>query len=171
MGESLERLRAERDRMAEVLHVLGDLGTRALPVEPLMQEIVEQVQRLTRASGSVVEVVDGEDLVYRAASGMIRAHVGLRLPRAGSLSGRCVEFREVMYSPDTDEDPRVHRAACQAIGARSMIVVPLLQGSRAVGVIKSVSPRPRAFDDIDEHALRLSAGMLAGMLAQAPVPA
>ena len=162
-------LEAERDRLAEVLRTLSDLCARNLPPDVLMTDVVEQVQRLTRGTGAVLEVVDGEDLIYRTASGTIVPFLGLRLAAANSLSGRCVQFREIMYSPDTSQDPRVDQTACRAVQARSMLVVPLLHGNRAVGVLKATSTSTDAFDAIDEQALRLSAGVLAGLLARAGV--
>ena len=170
LRQRIADLEAERDRLAEVLRTLSELCARALPAEQLMTEIVEQAQRLTRGTGAALELVDGVDLVYRTASGTIRPFVGLRLAVGSSLSGSCVQSREILYSPDTAEDPRVDRKACRAVQARSMLVVPLLQGKRAVGVLKATSVRPNAFDAIDEQALRLSSGVLAGLVARAALP-
>lgn len=170
LRQHLDRLERERDRLFEVLCVLcvlGELSARDLPTEQLLEETVHQVGRLTRASGAVIELVDGSELVYRAAAGALRGHLGQRLARATSLSGRCVEYREVMYAADTATDPRVDQVLCRAVDARSMMVVPLLHGSHAVGVLKVTSGEPAAFDAIDEHALRLSAGIVAGLLARA----
>ena len=72
-----------------------------------------------------------------------------------------------MSSEDTEEDPRVDAAACRVIGIRSMIIAPLLEGDVAVGALKTFSPRPRTFNELDEYALQLLAGMASGALTQA----
>ncbi|GAB6196146.1 diguanylate cyclase domain-containing protein [Lysobacter xanthus] len=161
-----DALRHERDRLLELVIALGDLSARDDGTDRLMQAVVETVQRLTRCVGAVLEVADDDEMVYRAASGVVAGHVGLRLDRATSLSGLCVAERRVLQAVDTETDPRVNRAACRAIGARSMLVAPLLHGGQATGALKAVAAEPAAFDAIDVHALQLAAQFIAGVLAR-----
>jgi putative methionine-R-sulfoxide reductase with GAF domain len=164
--EDIERIRRERDRLLELVETLGSLSTRMLPMHMLMHEVAESVQRLTRSVGAVLEMVDGDDMVYHVATGTVAPYVGLRLPRGSSLSGLCVEHATLLYCRDTEQDARVNVGACRRVGARSMLVVPLLHGVRATGVLKAVSDRVDGFDAIDEHALQLAAQFVAGLLAR-----
>lgn len=163
MPSSLElarRLSAVVETQQEVLAAITDL-------EKVMALVVERVPQATNGSGAVIELVEGDTLVYRAASGAAKAHIGLRLPFAGSLSGLAVTSKSVMRSDDTDLDPRVDGAACRAIGIRSMVIAPLLEGGFAVGALKTFSSRPNTFNDLDLYALQLLAGMASGALTQA----
>jgi 2-methylcitrate dehydratase PrpD len=55
-----------------------------------MDLVVEQAQRLVGAAAAVVELIEGDEMVYRAVSGTAEEHAGLRLRANGSLSGMCV---------------------------------------------------------------------------------
>src|ERR1700761_153197 len=66
------------------------INDEASELEAFMQRVVDLAQNLTSAAGAVVELVEGEEMVYRCASGSLREHIGLRLKRVGSLSGLCV---------------------------------------------------------------------------------
>ncbi|TZF90878.1 sensor domain-containing diguanylate cyclase [Cognatilysobacter lacus] len=164
--ESAEHIKAERDRLLEIVAALGAVSSSAGTTPALMRETVNQVMQLTRAQGSVVELVDGDELDYQTASGTVAGYVGLRLKAATSLSGLCVARKQVIYCDDTETDPRVDAPACRKIGARSMLVVPLLRGGDAIGVLKSVSRFPAAFDRIDAYALSLFAQFIGGVIAR-----
>ncbi|NUS39116.1 MAG: GAF domain-containing protein [Lysobacter sp.] len=158
---------AERDRLAAIVRAFADFGASPARADALMDEAVRRLQALTRATGAVLELIDQEDLVYAVASGTAKPHVGLRLAQATSLSGRCLAEHAALRSPDTAQDPRVDATASRALQARSMLVVPVLHGRLAVGVLKVTSTGTDAFDDLDEQVLRAMAGLLAGLLARA----
>lgn len=163
MASSLElagRLSAVVQTQHEVLAAITDL-------EKVMALVVDRTPEVTSGNGAVIEIVDGDQLVYRAASGAARQHVGLRLPFAGSLSGLAVTEKSIMRCDDTEHDPRVDGEACRRIGIRSMLIAPLLEGNVAVGALKTFSTSPKAFGDLDLYALQLLAGMASGGLTQA----
>jgi PAS domain S-box-containing protein len=154
------RLSAVVATQQEVLAAITDL-------DKVMALVVDRTAVVTSGSGAVIEVVDGDELVYRAASGIAKPHIGLRLTREGSLSGLAVREKSVMRCDDTQLDPRVNATACWSIGIRSMIIAPLVEGDVAVGALKSYSSQAKAFDDLDVYALQLLAGMASGALTQA----
>jgi PAS domain S-box-containing protein len=132
-----------------------------------MAIVVERTPDVTSASGAVIEIVEDDQLVYRAASGIAREHLGMSLPFQGSLSGLAVREKSIMRCDDTENDPRVDGAACRKIGIRSMLIAPLLEGDTAVGALKTFSSRINNFSDLDLYALQLLAGMASGGLTQA----
>lgn len=154
-------------RLADVVRTQQEVLAAITDLEEVMKKIVTLTPRVTNGDGAVIELVEGDELVYRAASGLAEKHVGLRLPIAGSLSGRAVAAKDLMRCDDTDVDPRVDGPACRAIGIRSMIIAPLLEGGGAAGALKSFASAANAFDDLDTYALQLLAGMTSGALTQA----
>lgn len=154
------RLSAVVATQQEVLAAITDL-------DKVMELVVDRTPDVTSGSGAVIELVDGDDLLYRAASGVAKPHVGLRLKAVGSLSGLAVREKSVMRCDDAQVDPRVDATACWSIGIRSMIIAPLVEGDVAVGALKSYSSQAKAFDDLDIYALQLLAGMASGALTQA----
>lgn len=163
MASSLElaaRLAAVVRTQQEVLSAITDL-------DRVMALVVERTPEVTNGAGAVIEILDGDELVYRAASGAAKQHLGLHLPAEGSLSGLAVRTKAVLRCDDAETDPRVDAAACRAIGIRSMVIAPLLDGATTVGALKTFSSAANAFDDLDSYALQLLAGMASSALIQA----
>ncbi len=147
-----------------VLEVQALITDEHFDLDAFMQRVVDLGEQLTHATGAVVELVEGDEMVYRAASTSIRGHLGLRLQRSGSLSGLCVAQATALRCDDADDDPRVDREACRTVGVRSMICAPLLRRGQAVGALKVMSSKPHAFDSSDQHLLNVMAGTIGAAL-------
>jgi PAS domain S-box-containing protein len=158
--ELAARLSAVVAAQQEMLSVIND-------PEKVMQLVVNRTPEVTSGDGAVIEMVEDDELVYRAASGSAIAHLGMRLATNKSLSGTAVRERHPIRCDDTERDARVDADACRAIGIRSMIIAPLLQGNTAIGALKTFAVRPNAFDDLDAYTLQLLAGMTSSALMQA----
>jgi diguanylate cyclase (GGDEF)-like protein len=124
-------------------------------------------QELTGASGSVVELADAEEMVYRAASGIAESQLGLRIPRSTSLSGLCVAQDRAMLCQDSETDPRVDREACRRVGLRSMAVVPIRHRAVSVGVLKVLSPEAGHFADAELQVLEMISEVIGAAMANA----
>ena len=133
----------------------------------VLRTVVNEAQQLSGADAAVIEMPDGDELVYRSVSGSALRHLGFRMPRAAGLSGLALERRETLLSRDTETDPRVDRGACERIGARSMLVVPLVHDGEARGVLKVYAGMPDAFDDAHARLLALLADIVGGALVRA----
>lgn len=156
----------ERDRLLDLVLTLSQVACAGGGTEALMGEIVAAGQALTRGTGAVVELLDGDWLEYRSASGSLAPHVGLRLKVEGSFSGLAVMSGSVQQCRDSEADHRVNLAACRAVGARSMLAVPLAHRGQRIGVLKTVSSAVEAFDLLDVRALQLAGGILGAVLGR-----
>ena len=58
--------------------------------DDVLETVVEEALALTGADAAVVELPDGDDMVYRAVAGTARPFAGLRLAADGSASGYCL---------------------------------------------------------------------------------
>jgi signal transduction histidine kinase len=153
--------------LSEIVATHEGVSTAAFNLDAVMHEVVERSRGLTGADAAVLELVEGDEMVYRAVAGTAAGHLGLRLRTATSLSGLCARTGEIIYSEDTESDPRVDRAATRAVGARSMLVVPLRHRGRLPYVLKVYSRRTAAFGEREEHVLRMLAASLAAALERA----
>ncbi|MEV6300678.1 PAS domain S-box protein [Actinoplanes sp. NPDC051861] len=136
--------------------------------ELALRVVAEQaISGFPAASGAVVELLDGDDLVYTAVAGTLARQKGLRLVVSGSLSGVAIAGRTVVRSADTETDPRVNRDACREAGIRSMCIAPLYQADEPIGVLKVSSDSPDAFDAADAHQLELLSASLTSALRHA----
>lgn len=160
----LRQLQSHSDNLARIIATQTRLAEAELDLGLFLDLVVRQMQELTPASGAAVELVEGDEMVYRAASGSVAPFVGLRLAMGSSLSGLCVRSAMVLMSPDTEQDPRVDQAACRKIGVASMVVAPLLLAGKAVGVLKIMAQQAHAFSATDVQTLQLMAGLLGAEL-------
>ena len=162
------RREAERriasERQAILMTTQRKIAGMAQDLDAILTVVTRSAQELSGADGAVVEMADGDDMVYRAASGTAAAHVGLRLRRATSLSGRCVAEGRLLYCEDSEADARVDREACRRIGVRSMVVVPLQYLGHTVGVLKVYAAAPRAFATDVLPLLELTVSMIVAAL-------
>jgi diguanylate cyclase (GGDEF)-like protein len=154
------------ERLHKLLLSLNAISAAAEDSYGLLDLVVAETMRLTDAGAAAVEWVEGDDLVYVKAGGILANFVGLRVPQAHSLAGLCVLEQSIQRCDDTETDERVNREMCRRAGIRSMLVVPLLFGGTVVGVLKAASNRTFAFNDEQVQALQLAAGIIAALVGR-----
>lgn len=136
-----------REKLLEVIAIQTEVARLGLDLGGLMNLVVGRTLNLATADGAAVEMAEGDEMVYRAAAGMAANSLGLRLQRGTSLSGLCVREGRALFCDDALTDPRTDRAACERLGLRSMIVVPLRHDGETVGVLKAMSSHVAHFND------------------------
>jgi diguanylate cyclase (GGDEF)-like protein/PAS domain S-box-containing protein len=157
---AMNKLENQADKLNKIIETQTALAQTTLSLEGFLPMVVERMLQLTPATGAVVEMVEGDELVYVAASGSVTAFVDLRLKRGTSLSGQCIDSGAVMIAEDAYNDPRVNHEAARKIGSAAMVVAPLFRSGNAVGVLKIIAGKAHAFSDDDVQTLRLVAGQL-----------
>ena len=133
----------------------------------IMDLVVRLSTNITGSDGAIIELVDGDELVYSHAYGAAHAMLGFRIKKAGSFSGLCLEQGRALNCKDSETDDRVNREACRKVKLRSMIVVPLMHRGSIIGVLKNYSAKPNYFDEPTFNALKLLTGFLSGALGKA----
>jgi len=166
-----ERRRRLRAADAELLHDIidahGEIVQAGLDPHKVVDVVTRRAQELTRSDGAVVEILDGEDLVYWSASGSVAPHVGLHVKANASLSGLCVRTGRVLQCDDSENDARVDTETCRRVGVRSMLVAPLPYGDTIVGVLKVVSSSMHAYNADDVRTLELLNTLIGATLSHA----
>ncbi|MGX7003104.1 diguanylate cyclase domain-containing protein [Caballeronia sp. KNU42] len=155
------------ETLLAIVRAQTEIAKLGLDLGGVMNFVTERVQQLTQADGAVVELAEGDEMVYRASSGIAATLLGLRLKRTGSLSGLCVETNDILRCEDSETDPRVDREACRRVGLRSMIVTPLRHVDTTVGVLKVVGRTANAFTDDNIRALELMSELIAAAMFHA----
>jgi PAS domain S-box-containing protein len=158
-----EEMRLDTELFQAVLEVEQAVSAAGLDSETVMRVIAERSQGLTGASGAVIEAIEGEDLVPLV-------HVGTDAPRlklSSSLSGLCVRTGELQRTDDTFNDERIGHQAYRQLGIRSLLIVPLRDDQRTLGVLKVVAPAANAFTERDAKALRLLGGLMGAAMGHA----
>jgi diguanylate cyclase (GGDEF)-like protein len=158
---------ASGEHLRAIIRTQTEIAASDLDLDATMRLIAERARELAGASAGVVELADGEDMVYRVATGEATPFLGVRIGRAGSLSGLCIAEGRVLCSDDTEADPRVDREACHRVNARSMLCVPLQHRGETVGVLKVYSGEPNMFGDGAAETLELLSELIAAHMSHA----
>jgi diguanylate cyclase len=155
------------EQLRAIIHTQTEIAASDLDPKAIMQLIADRARELTRASSGVIELAEGEEMVYAVTSGEAAPYLGTRLKIRSSLSGRCVIEGRVLRSDDTAEDPRVDAEACNRVRAASMLCVPLSHRGETVGVLKVYSPVAHHFDSGDVETLELLSELIAAHISHA----
>src|SRR6476469_7842167 len=93
--------------LMEIIRLQTDIAKQGLDLSGVVQAVVERIPLFTNAEGAIVEYAEGDEMVYRGASGFAGPLLGNRNKRRASLSGLCVRLGQVFVSDDVVLDPRV----------------------------------------------------------------
>ena len=154
-------------QLRAIIRTQTEIAASDLDPDAIMQLIAGRAQELTRASAGLIELVEGDEMVYSVTTGEATPYLGMRLKAAASLSGLCVREKKVLRSDDTGEDPRVDSAACKRVNAASMLCVPLVHQGETVGVLKVYAPEANHFGESDVETLEMLSELIAAHLSHA----
>lgn len=151
-----------------VIETQTAIARLGVDLHAVMTLVANEIQKLIEsATGVVIELAEGHEMVYRAVSSEAKHLLGLRLQFNNSLSGLCIEQKITLYCEDSEVDSRVNREACRWVGLRSMAVVPLFFEEQTIGVIKIYSDQVSAFNEQDLHLLSLMSELIAAAMYHA----
>ncbi|MEA2420539.1 MAG: hypothetical protein QOE60_2745, partial [Thermoleophilaceae bacterium] len=161
-------LRENSERLERLVETQRDIAAAGVDLEGVMRLIVERSQALTVAEGAIVSMIEGDDLVAGAASGVLSDMVGSRRPLEESVARYAFQQRGTLLIEHAEGDPRLYRRFAEKIRDRSHICVPLFQGDRPVGALNvmTASDGPRLGED-DRRTLELLAVVLGSALSRA----
>ena len=164
-----ERDRADRQRdaiartLADVTAASGDLDAS------LRAALAGAMRAVPAAEAGAVEMREGDELVHRAVTEGLAAHLGLRVPIGDSLARDCLVDDASQLVRDVRRDAGGKRDLVESLRLRSCILVPVRRGGAAIGVLKLQSSRPDVFVGEDVRVAELFAATVAAGLAEASV--
>ncbi|HKG56842.1 MAG TPA: GAF domain-containing protein [Candidatus Limnocylindrales bacterium] len=173
--DELATSRSEVARRAEAEKALREIAARITAIrEPseLLQHVVDEANRLVRADGTILDVLDRETglLHWAYDSGLADIFTpediaGLWLPVGDGATGRAVaEDRVVVagddlasqFPPSPQSDKFFSRTHF-----RSLIAAPIVGDGGPLGALEVYSMRPDAFQDADASLIRALADQAA----------
>ncbi|KQV62635.1 MULTISPECIES: PAS domain S-box protein [unclassified Caulobacter] len=140
--DDVATLRARLDRMTRLASAQKALSEADPDLDGFMAAIVVHLAALTGAKGAMIMLVEGDELVCRAASD--RSLIGDRQKRVDGQLGQ----------------------SAVASGDGAMACAPLSHATEFLGVLKVFSKRNGAFDDDDLDILRVLASMLGAQMSR-----
>jgi len=131
------------DRLLAIIELQNAIAAAALNADEVMRVVAERAALLTSGAAATVELLEGDDVVCRAASGATQ-QLGQRKSSKHGLTGRSLHDRKPARSDDGTQ-----------------VAVPLMHGEYAVGTLAVANPRSGAFSGEDLETLRLLANIIA----------
>ena len=132
-------------------------------LDQILQQTMRRVAKVTPLTGGSIALVDGDDLVIRAAVGPFADEaLGQRLRRGAGRSWTVVETLEPCLLDDIRAAGLQASGARAAVAMRSWLAVPLVRRGRGIGLLEIDSIESNAFRDADVALLSTVARALAG---------
>src|SRR4051794_2787054 len=116
-------------QLAALIHAQETIAAAGLDVSAVMMALASHIRELTGAGGAIVELVDREGVVTRAAADSAAVQVGVQLLDAGASGRAHMQRRLVRWdAPDPEvaaAKPGEDAAAEGRGAARSVIAAPI----------------------------------------------
>ena len=164
--EGERRARTFAQRLAGV----GALLSTSLDPAVVAGEVVREAPELLAADAAVLRLLEGDDLVVRAAAGPETERlVGSPSDSTAGVSGAVIQSRSVLAVPDVREQPRLSRGdLLLERGMCACVAVPLqAHGGGLYGVLTVYSRAPRAWREDDVESLSALAAAASASVANA----
>ncbi len=128
--------------------------------------IAQRAQAFTNASGTAIALSEGnaDEIICRARSGSAAPEVGTALRVEGSFTGLCIQTGKELRCDDAETDTRVDTAAIRALGIKSMVVTPIKEDNKVIGVIACFAPTAHAFTITHVAVLKTMADQISVLL-------
>jgi hypothetical protein len=132
------------DVLSAVDAVRREVGEAGADRDTVFHLIAAHALRLTGASGAALAfLTDGEPAPPLGASVDVKQ----------GLSGECVRSGLIVACSDTEDDSRVDREICRALGIGSILAAPIVADFQVVGLLEVFSPHPHTFTKAHETVL------------------
>lgn len=153
---------AEAARLEVLMATQQAIAVAGTDSRALFRTIVDAAHGIVNvAESAVVELQDGDELVFDVAAGRLADHVGYRLPLEGTLSGRVLLDGQVILCNDVEKDAGLDHSLTSGLGIRSMVVAPIARNGISIGVIKVASSKVDMFSHHDVVMTQMLAGLVA----------
>jgi PAS domain S-box-containing protein len=158
------RARAEAEHGAESirrLQALVDSALTSLNLDDLLRETLGHVRELLEADSAAILLLtdDGQSLEVRAAIGLDKDVIGLRVPPGRGVAGSIAESRRPLIVEDLSATEVINPVLRRK--ARSLIGAPLVAKGRLLGVIHADTNQTRRFTEDDVGLMQLAADRVA----------
>jgi putative nucleotidyltransferase with HDIG domain len=172
---ALERVRLieETKRRLEEVGALYDLSSilrGAMTLREMLPMLLRQAQQMARADAASISLVEGKEIVCRAAEGLAREVINRRVPLGEGLIGGVVADGELRHTPFLPRDPLLvpppgSLAVVRGVGGA--LCLPLRTADEVVGALLLVSFSRSQFNENEIRLLTAAADIAGGSIHRA----
>jgi phosphoserine phosphatase RsbU/P len=144
----------------------------AMNLPALIPDILERAQSVMRAEACSIFLPDaqtGELVIHSTQTKHADVLKSTRIPPNAGIAGAVFQSHRLLNIKDVRHDPRHLATVDQKTGfvTRAMIAIPLLEGTRCLGVMEVINSRDRdSFDEQDEELFEGFGGLIVNALVR-----
>ncbi len=164
------RLYTESQRQARVMTALAE-GAAAmnasLRMEDVYQRILIQTMQALQVETVALGMLDGEQIVYRAAAGQNAGNIlGRKISLGEGIAGTAALDGRGVVVPTVSQDKNYGEAdKFGGVVMRAVVVAPIQSQGKVIGIIEAINPIANSFDP-DALLVMTGIGGLAGTTIQ-----
>jgi diguanylate cyclase (GGDEF)-like protein/PAS domain S-box-containing protein len=161
-GNSAERLSLIVETQREIASAGNDL-------QAVMQLVAERSVDIIGGDGAMVNLLEDGDMLHtRAATGIAVSAFDARRPLSGSVARFAIESGEPLLIEDSESDARINQELRAKVGDKSLICVPLFQGSTVIGTLNVLSRSDeQRLDEDDRETMEMLSVVLSAAVSHA----
>ncbi len=164
------RLYTESQRQARVMTALAEGASAmnaSLRIEDVFQRILIQTVQALQVETAAIGMIDGDQLVYRAAAGQNAGNIiGRKISLGNGIVGTAARDGRGVVISNISQDKNYSDADRLGGGEiRSIIVAPIQSPIGVIGIIEAINPVSNSFDP-DALLVMTGIGGLAGTTIQ-----
>lgn len=146
-----------------IISLQKEISQPGIEIHSIMQIIVDGIQKIMNFSGAIIEVLESDYLIYKAVSrkNTDPSMLGLKVKKDICLSGTAMKTGKAQYYIGSENAPNVDQEFCRRNNLRSMIIAPFETKSGIAGVLKVLSRKKNAFNEIHELIASIITQLLA----------
>jgi GAF domain-containing protein len=150
--------------LSAIAAIQRSIATDDVDVDGAMALIADQARNVANANGIVIGLLEGDNLVYRAGSGIAATYIGRHVKATLSVSRA---NGEILRVENTQTDARIEAAICRQFGSKALLIVPICRGRTVAGTIEILFYDAHAFQDREVRTYQLMAGLVAEAISRA----
>ncbi|HEX2756798.1 MAG TPA: histidine kinase dimerization/phospho-acceptor domain-containing protein, partial [Candidatus Limnocylindrales bacterium] len=148
---------------ARLIFEIAAAASGELDLDQILHEALDRLRSVVRLTGGSIALVDGDELIVRAAIGPFSDEaLGQRLRRGPSRSWGVVERLEPYLTGDLFRTGDRVKGAAAATAVRSWLAVPIARHGVGIGLIEIDSTEIDAFTPADQELLAGVVAVLGG---------
>ncbi|MBN1439979.1 MAG: GAF domain-containing protein [Anaerolineales bacterium] len=172
---ALERVRLlqETERRLEEVAALYELSSvlrGAMTLHEMLPQLLHQALQIARADAASISLVDGQEVVCRAAEGLAAEVIDRRIPLGEGLTGGAAASGEIRQTPFLPRDPMLvfpPDSGTMVRGVGCTVCIPLRAADEVVGVLLLASSSRSQFGENELRLLKAAADIAGGSIHRA----
>jgi hypothetical protein len=159
-ASAVENSALNRQLLSALIEVQHFLAKDEFTVDQALDLIADRALKVSNASGIAIALLEANQLVYRAGSGIAATDVGRHVPAVLSVCTPNKAGVEILRVENAQADSRIEAEICRQFGATSLLILPIYRAQAVAGVLQVHFIEAHTFLDEEVRTFRLMAGLV-----------